>query len=162
MEESIDRCVEQLVAKFNDYSDKESVVDLANWAQWFSFDVIGELFFSRMFGFMKYARDYKVYISALDSLIPSMAVALVMPSYLRPLFMLSGTLLPTVRKALRALKYIEKEAEACVAERRDLLASKPDIKREDMLQRYFDIMHVKGNEKDFGLTEIKVDSYGSL
>lgn len=64
-----------------------------------------------MFGFMKHARDFKGYKHALDLLIPSIAVTLVMPSYLRLLLVLTGIMMPTVRKALQALKLIEKEAE---------------------------------------------------
>lgn len=128
----------------------------------YAFDSIGELFFSRMFGFLKYGRDYNGYINALDLLIPFIAVACASPSYLRPLVLASGAVIPRVFKALKALKHIETASEACVVERQNLITSGKGEDFEDMLQSFFDTMREKGQQKDFGFTEIKMEAYGAL
>ena len=128
----------------------------------YAFDVIGQLFFSRMFGFMKNAHDYGGYIHSLDLLIPFIAVACASPAYLRPIVLISGALIPRVSKALKALKHIEEASEACVTERKRRIERGKADDCEDMLQSFFNIMHQKGTDKDFGMTEIKAEVYGAL
>lgn len=113
---------------------------------------------------MKYAQDHAGYIRALDSLVPMIAVACTMPSYLRPLFLISGALVPRVYKALKALKHIQDASGVCVMERERLHASSTQwqSKSEDMLESFFRIVREKGEEVDFGLTEIKMEAYGAL
>jgi hypothetical protein len=115
-----------------------------------------------MFGFMKDAYDYGGYIRALDLLVPFIAVACESPTYLRTLVLISGAMIPRVFKALKALKHIEDASEACVIERQRLISSGKANDREDMLQSFFDIMREKGDRKDFGLTEVKMEAYGAL
>ncbi|KAK7729398.1 hypothetical protein SLS53_009248 [Cytospora paraplurivora] len=45
---------------------KGSVVDLGNWLHWFAFDVLGEVAFSRKFGFLEQGRDIDGAIHAID------------------------------------------------------------------------------------------------
>lgn len=42
------------------------VVDLGEWAQWYAFDVIGAITFSRRFGFMENRKDVKNIISGIE------------------------------------------------------------------------------------------------
>lgn len=115
-----------------------------------------------MFGFMKGAHDYGGYIHALDLLIPFIAVACVMPTYMRTLFLVSGAMIPRVFKALKALKHIENASDACVTERRRLHDSDKAVERKDLLESFFDIVREKGDRKDFGATEVKMEVYGAL
>lgn len=71
-------------------------------------------------------------------------------------------MIPQVFKALKAVKHIENASDACVAERRRLLASNESVERKDMLESFFDIMREKGERKDFGPTEVKMEVYGAL
>lgn len=48
-----------------DYS-KGPVVDLGNWLHWFAFDVVGEVAFSRSFGFLEQGRDVEGAIRTID------------------------------------------------------------------------------------------------
>ncbi|KAI4688973.1 hypothetical protein J4E81_007690, partial [Alternaria sp. BMP 2799] len=120
------------------------------------------LFFSRMFGFMKNAHDYGGYIHTLDLLIPFIAVACASPAYLRPFVLISGALIPRVFKALKALKHIEETSEACITERNRRIQHGKTDNCEDMLQSFFNIMHQKGIEKDFGMVKVKAEVYGAL
>lgn len=130
----------------------------------YSFDVIGQLFFSRKFGFMENGHDHEGYIRALDLLVPIIAVACAMPVYMRPFLLISGVLIPRIFQALRALKYIESASEVCVAERLRFLSSEKngDCDRKDMLECFLNIMNEKGGEVGFGLTEVKMEVYGAL
>ena len=87
-----------------------------------------------------------------------------MPPYLRPFFLISGALVQRVFNALEAPKHIENASGACVAERQQLhgQSASGQAKPEDMLESFFNIMRVKGEKVDFGLTEIKMEAYGAL
>ncbi|KAF2633131.1 cytochrome P450 [Macroventuria anomochaeta] len=160
LEEGIDACIEMLVGRLKERAATNRAVDMAEWVQWYAFDVIGELFFSRKFGFMENAHDHQRYIHALDLVTPFLAVACVMPAYMRPFFLASGAMVPRVFRALNALKHIESASDACVAEGR--LGFKCDRGRKDMLDGFFDIWHKKGEAKDFTLMEVKMEVYGTF
>ncbi|RAR15793.1 pisatin demethylase [Stemphylium lycopersici] len=162
LEENIDKCLHVLIERFSERAAKGNVVDISEWAQWYAFDVIGQLFFSCMFGFLESAYDFGGYIHALDLLIPFIAVSCVSPTYLRPLVLISGAMVPRVFKALKALKHIEKSSEACVTERHNLIINGKAEECEDMLQGFFNIMREKGQQKDFGMTEVKMEAYGAF
>lgn len=164
MESSVYKCIDVLTVKLSDRAERNEAIDLSTWVQWYAFDVIGELFFSRAFSFMEFVQDHKGYIQALDLLVPTIAIACTMPSYLRPFFLIGGALVPRVSKALKALKHIENASGACVAERRQLHSqlTSERAKPEDMLESFFSIMREKGDKVDFGLTEIKMEAYGAL
>jgi hypothetical protein len=115
-----------------------------------------------MFGFMQHAKDHAGYIHALDQLIPIIAVACVMPSYLRLPVIICSAIIPRVFKSLKALDHIGTASGDCVREREHELAGNASNERDDMLQSFFDIMHKKGSEKDFGLTEVQMEAYGGL
>ncbi|EOA88692.1 uncharacterized protein SETTUDRAFT_106678 [Exserohilum turcica Et28A] len=162
LEEEVDKCIQLLVTKFTDCAIKGNVIDMSEWVQWYAFDVIGQLFFSRMFGFLKGACDYRSYINALDLLIPFIAVACASPTYLRPLVLISGAAIPRVFKALKALKHIEDASEKCVMDRQHLINSGKAEECEDMLQSFFDVMEKRGQSNDFGITEVKMEAYGAF
>ena len=124
--------------------------------------MIGQLFFSGMFGFMETMRDHRGYIQALDLLLPILCAASVMPTYIRPVFLLGGAVIPRVFRALKSIGDIEKAADSCISERQALLRNGQDVETKDILGSLFDIMNKKGEEIDFGLTEVKVEVYVAL
>jgi hypothetical protein len=124
--------------------------------------VIGQLFFSRMFGFMENAHDYGGYIHALDLLIPFLTVACVSPTYLRPAIFISGAMIPRVIKALKALKHIEEASKTCVAERQIRIDNGKADDCEDMLHGFFNIVQQKGDQKDYGIIEVQTESHAAL
>ncbi|RAR15515.1 pisatin demethylase [Stemphylium lycopersici] len=166
LESKIDRCVQTLVKKLDECAKNDVSIDLSEWVQWYTSDVVGELFFSRMFGFLDGAYDYGGYIGALDLLIPFVAVACVTPVYLRPLFFLGGAMIPQVSRALAVLKRFESAAELCVDQRRCLLPSCLDTCFTDMLQHLFDIVRDENAEEDmekyFGLIEVRREICGAF
>jgi hypothetical protein len=119
-----------------------------------------------MFGFLKNAHDHQDCVRALDLLVPITAVASVMPPYMRPFLFAGGAISSHVRRASTALRHIERASDACVAQRRRLRGSSDgrgvEDGRKDMLDGFLDIMHEKGEQKDFGLTEVKMEVYVAL
>ncbi|CAK7216664.1 hypothetical protein SCUCBS95973_002883 [Sporothrix curviconia] len=165
-EESIDVCTQVLLDKMHSFAASGATFDMAGWAQMYAFDVIGQLFFSRMFGFLAAGHDHRGYIRSLDLLLPILCAASVMPTYLRNAFLVGGALVqPRVLKAMTSLQDIDRAAEQCIAERHAQLeagnAAGQDDKK-DILASLFATMRDKGDKVDFGRTEVKVEVYVAL
>lgn len=123
--------------------------------------MIGELYFSKMFGFLKSGCDHLGFMASTDTLIPVMTLSAVMPTYIRSVFMFAGILLPRVRNALTALGNLSKAAETAVQERlaqRD--ESKDGPERADVLNKVLDIYH--GKKADFDLDDVRLEAFGAL
>ena len=58
LEFRIDNCVNTLISKFRQMTqDKPAVIDMSAWMQFFAFDTIGAVNFSRNFGFLDSGTD---------------------------------------------------------------------------------------------------------
>jgi hypothetical protein len=128
----------------------------------YAFDVIGELYFGRMFGFMQDRHDFGSYIESLDQLLPPMVVSAVSPTYARPFILPAALLFPKTRKALASLKHIATAAKGCVAKRREEMASGNETIRNDILNKLFAIHIDKGQKYDFQIPDIEQEAYVAL
>lgn len=161
-EESIDVCTAVPMEKMAGFAQSGETLDMAAWSQMYAFDVVGQLFFSRMFGFLEAGHDHRGYIKAPDLLLPILCAASVMPTYLRTPLLMGGALVqPRVLKALTSLTDIDNAAAECITEREALL-NKSETEPTDILASLFATMRDKGEKVDFGLTEVKVEVYVAL
>lgn len=115
-----------------------------------------------MFGFLADEQDHGGYIKAVDSYMPFITISGVMPSYVRPLFILTAFLIPKFFRAIQALQHIGSAADACIEERKKVHANGGIGKRDDMLEGFFSIMREKGKAKDFGFQEVKAEVFTGL
>ena len=129
----------------------------------YAFDVVGELFFGQMFGFMKERSDHENYIASLDLLLPFLSVISVLPSYLRTMVTICAIMIPKVRQAYKALGTMERAAKNCVEERTKMLQEAGDDKPgRDLLQQMFQIVNAKGAEINFGEKDMAKESYSAM
>lgn len=157
----IDSCTELFIERMGEYANNGQQIDLAKWVQWYAFDVIGELYFSSMFGFMRKRDDHGGYISALETLLPILCTASVLPSYARVPLMLSGFLIPSIRAALKSLAKIQEASLSCVRDRM-VLKEKGEASREDILERLFRVYEDRGDNVNFNVTDIQVEVFVGL
>ena len=124
--------------------------------------MLGELFYGKMFGFMKERTDVGNYMKAIDSLLPAFTIGGTMPSYLTKLYFVSTVLLsPSVRGALGAVKHIENASVAAVERRKQEIEEKKDDKR-DMLRKMLEITADRGDKINFTHSDICVESHSSM
>ena len=128
----------------------------------YAFDVLGELFYGKMFGFMNERKDIGNYIKAIDSLLPAFTIGGTVPSYLTKLYLLSTILFsPSVRGALGAVKHLENVSVAAVKLRKQEIEENKDDKR-DMLRKMLEISADRGEKINFTYQHIYVESHSSL
>lgn len=126
-EKYIDSCTKTFMARLDEFVVSGATMDLGMWLQMYAFDVVGELFFGKQFGFMENRHDYGNYIESLDILLPAVATACVLPSYVRPIRVL-GHLFPPLRRALVCYNSIVAAAKNAVRDRQ-LMMQQGEVKR---------------------------------
>ncbi|CBF77081.1 protein CYP675A1 [Aspergillus nidulans FGSC A4] len=164
-EQYVDACIDLWEEKLGEMADRKESFDLWLWTRMYAYDVIGELFFSKMFGFLEAGGDHLGYIAATDDLIPVQFLAGIMPTYVRPLFLLTGFLLPKVRGALTALASLTEATNATIKRRLFALSeldSNTKPQRADILGKLLDISHKNGKALNFELADIKMESFSGF
>lgn len=124
----------------------------------YAFDVIGEIFFGGMFGFLEKSEDHGAYIASLDALMPVLCISAIGPFYMRPFIMCSAIILPAALKAVKAIAGIQKAAIAASQKRLEEIKDGKDS-RGDMLQQIFDIVQEKGEKLNFTEREATLEAY---
>ncbi|KAE8363569.1 cytochrome P450 [Aspergillus caelatus] len=163
-EKYIEKCIDVWLDKLAEMADCKKSFDLWIWTRMYAYDVIGELYFSKMFGFLQAGDDHLGYINATEDLVPVQFLAANMPTYVRGLFMLTGILIPKVRRALGALGNLTEATNAMLADRLATLQSDSQSKpqRHDILGKLLEISQQRGKELDFVLDDIKMESFGAF
>ena len=124
--------------------------------------MLGELFYGKMFGFLRQHTDIGGYMKAIDSLLPAFTIGGTLPSYLTKLYFLSTVILsPSVRGALGAVKHIAHASETAVENRKREMAERDDD-RQDMLRKMLEINADRGEKIDFTHQHICVESHSSM
>lgn len=127
----------------------------------YAFDVVGELYFGRMFGFLEKGVDHNDWIHSLDLLMPFLCVTSVAPSYIRNLILMSALVVPGSVAALKAIENIGSSARVLVAKRK---GEHTDAKsqRTDIFQQLYDIHVEKGDQVDFQMGDIEQEAFIAL
>lgn len=139
------------------HTDHSTLLTLTRYA----FDVIGELYFGEMFGFMERSCDHENYVHSLDTLMPLVVATAVSPKYFRPFILGSAIVSPTALRALKALDHIAAAARSCVAKRVRSNEAATAVRR-DLLEQLLEIARTKGEKVDFGVPEIEYEAYVAL
>jgi hypothetical protein len=121
----------------------------------YTFDVIGELFFGRMFGFIHSGKDVGGYIGAVDTILPHAIKMAVIPIWQRPLQILMIPFSAKFRDAIAKFNALATASKQYVDQR---LNAKSD--RKDMLEKLLGVMREKS--PDFDITDVYTESYTAM
>ncbi|EOA91723.1 uncharacterized protein SETTUDRAFT_152774 [Exserohilum turcica Et28A] len=157
----INKVSELFIQRLGEFADRGESLDFGEWLQMYTFDVVGEIFFGSMFGFLEHSKDHEAYIASLDALMPVLCVAAVASNYMRPLVMGSAIAIPVVFKALKALESI-RNAAVIATKKRVKEVEDGKVPRNDMLQQLFDIVQEKGEKANFSGREVTLEAYVAM
>lgn len=128
----------------------------------YTFDVVGELFFGRMFGFLEKSEDHNNWIHSLDALMPLLCVTCIAPSYMRNFILASALVIPGSVAALQAIAKINAAAKSCVSDNLALKDEDESKARTDILTQLYNIYKEKGDKVDFHMGDIEQESWVAL
>ena len=157
-EDYVAKCTTLFLERMTEFADRNVPVDIGHWLQMYAFDVVGELSFGNMFGFMEKNTDIGGWIGALESLMPVLCAAAIAPTYLRPFVLGLSIISPTVFKALKSFEGIHTAAVDVVTERVKEVDS-GIAARIDMLQQFSNIVRDKGSRTGFTDKEVTLEAY---
>lgn len=158
-EEYVDSCSELLVERLGQFAKSGKPCDLGEWLHWYTFDIIGELFYGQAFGFLDEGKDQNDWIKSLDKMIPFVCLMGVAPPILRPLIGM-GTMLTAAGKDIRnGVKNIGSSSARLMKE---AYGSRHNVTRADMAQQVFDVYEKKGEKMDFTWGDVEQESFGAL
>ncbi|PWY66489.1 cytochrome P450 monooxygenase [Aspergillus sclerotioniger CBS 115572] len=160
-EKYVDKCTDLFLHRLGEIADGKGTVDIFYWARMYAYDVVGEFYFGRMLGFLENRHDYLGYIKSIDTMIPIMAVAGVMPTYIRSVFMFGGLLFSRMREALSALSTLTQAADAAVEDRVQA-QQRGDEQKPDVLSKILKVYHEQGEKLDFNLVDVKMEAFGAF
>ena len=129
----------------------------------YAFDVLGELFYGKIFGFIAEQKDIRGYIEAIHSLLPAFTIGGTLPSYLTQLFLLSTIIIsPSIRGALGAVKRIEHASKTAVEKRKQEMDEETKSEKHDILGKMLKIQADEGEKLSFTYQDICVESHSSM
>ena len=67
LDEYVQRPVDLLLSKMDEYTNTGRSMNFSDWMQWFAFDVMGEVSFSKQFGFLKQSTDIDNTLQSIDT-----------------------------------------------------------------------------------------------
>ena len=127
----------------------------------YAFDVLGELLMGKMFGFMEKSYDHGSFISSLSIVQPILTVAAVAPTYCRPLIIGFAIIFSRLFKGLKASDGILEAAVSAVKQRKNE-ADHRTVDRIDLLAQLMRIVDTKGEENDFTLNEVTLETWAAM
>ncbi|KAK6383773.1 hypothetical protein LTS17_003065 [Exophiala oligosperma] len=158
LDEFVQRPVDKLLSRFEEFSRSGQPMNLADWLQWFAFDVIGEVSFSKQFGFLDAGKDVDDTLKAIDETLWSGIVIAELPELdaIRKSFVFRH--LPLVGGYDTRLNFIigsasgmrEQQAQRVLSERRQ----SQEIGRRDLLSRFYKVQeeHPQYDDLDLQIT----------
>ncbi|OAL00128.1 cytochrome P450 [Phaeosphaeriaceae sp. SRC1lsM3a] len=157
----INKVSELFLQRLDEHASRNEVMDLGHWLQMYAFDVIGEIFFGKMFGFLHNSEDHGAYIASLDALVPLLCVIAIAPRHLRPFIGALMAIVPAAVAAAKSLDSIRTAALAAVGGRMKSIRD-GSSQRGDMMSQLFDIVHEKGEKVNFSHREVTLESYSAM
>jgi cytochrome P450 len=154
-EKYIDNCTASFLEVLSEYAEKDEIIDLGEWMNMYAFDVIGELFFGRPFGFIKERTDFCGYLSAVDNLLPHSIRMGVLYAWMRPIQFLMVPFSSSLQAGIRVFNKLKGSSWQLVEERVGKKSA-----RTDMLAKLLQVAEEKG--PDFDLTDVHTEAYTAM
>lgn len=63
----VQRPVDLLLARMDKFAESGKSMNFSDWMQWFAFDVMGEISFSKQFGFLEQSKDIDHTLQSIDT-----------------------------------------------------------------------------------------------
>ncbi|PGH33547.1 hypothetical protein GX50_03619 [[Emmonsia] crescens] len=126
LEPYVNGCIELFIKQVEKRSnDGKTAFDIGPWMQYFAFDVLGEVNFSRSLGFLETGTDVDNNIAAIDQFLSYVSLIGQIPT--ANYFLLGNPILPIIFPGYEKLNRIQEFAIAMVKERRQNPVARKDI-----------------------------------
>ena len=154
-EKYMDTATEAFFKVLEEYADNGEPFNIGKWMHMYTFDVIGELFFGRMFGFIDERKDIGGYMGAVDIILPHAIRMGVLWEWMRPFQILLVPFSSSLRHGITVFNNLAAESRRLVDER---VGTKSE--RTDMLAKLLKVAADKS--PDFDVTDVYTEAYTAM
>lgn len=79
LESRVQATTDRLIGRFQEFSTSKQPMNLSGWLQWYAFDVIGQVSFSKQFGFLDAGKDVNNTLQTIDDTLWALIMVAEMP-----------------------------------------------------------------------------------
>ena len=160
MEEYIDELVDLFLRKMGKLADTNELMDVGLWTWRFTYDIIGELFFGKAYGFLDQERDIDNLMAAAAAVAPFEGMMGMAPSWLRP-FMVWMLAIPNIARGVMNMQKVKVTGKKVVADRMRQVESQEET-RKDMLGKMLNIVWEKGEKYDWSVQDVEQECFVAM
>jgi hypothetical protein len=160
MEKYIDELIELFLEKMGRLADEEELMDVGLWTWRFAYDVLGDFFFGKAYGFLEQERDIDNLMAAAGALAPFEAMMGMAPAWMRPcmVWMLA---IPNIMRGVMSMQKVKVMGKKIVADRmREVENQQPT--RQDMLGKMLNIVWEKGEKVDWSVEDVEQECFVAM
>jgi cytochrome P450 len=155
-ESFVDNATKAYFNVIDEYATKGKPMEMGHWLHMYTFDIIGELFFGRMFGFINERRDIGGYMAAVDVILPHAIRLAVLYEWMRPIInIVMYPLSANLRQAIKCFEALGVESKRYVDDRVGKKSTRPD-----MLSKLLKVAEEKS--PDFDITDVYTEAYTAI
>jgi hypothetical protein len=153
MEKYIDELVELFLFKMGRLADEKELMDVGLWTWRFTYDIIGELFFGKAYGFLDQECDIDNLMAAAAAVAPFEGMMGMAPTWLNP-FMVWMLAIPSIARGVMNFRKVKSVGKKVVAERLKAVQNHAET-RTDMLGKMLSIVWEKGEKYDWSVEDVE-------
>ncbi|KAL9087907.1 MAG: hypothetical protein Q9165_006469 [Trypethelium subeluteriae] len=160
MEQYLDELVELFMQKMGKLADRNELMDLGLWTWRYTYDVIGELFFGKSYGFLEQEQDVGDLMATTGTVAPFEAMMGIGPSWFKP-FMMWMLAVPSIARGIKNMKRAKVEGQKKVADRISEV-ERGQHTRGDMLGKLLSYVWEKGEKVDWTVQDVEQECFVAM
>ncbi|KAI9719365.1 MAG: hypothetical protein M1828_006266 [Chrysothrix sp. TS-e1954] len=160
MEEYIDQLIDLFSRKMGRLADEQQPMDVGLWTWRFTYDIIGELFFGKAYGFLEQERDIDSLMAAAAAVAPFEGMMGMAPPWLRPV-MVWMLAIPNIARGVINMQKVKKTGQRVVANRMREVENQQQT-RKDMLGKMLQIVYEKGEKSDWSVQDVEQECFVAM
>jgi hypothetical protein len=160
MEEYMDELIALFLLKMGRLADEKELMDVGLWTWRYTYDIIGELFFGKMYGFLDQERDIDNLMAAAAAVAPFEGMMGMAPTWLKP-FMVWMIAIPNIARGVMNFQKVKVTGRKVVADRMKAVENGEET-RKDMLGKMLSIVWEKGEKYDWSVQDVEQECFVAM
>lgn len=160
MEEYIDDLIALFMRKMGRLADTDEIMDVGLWTWRYTFDIIGDLFFGKPYGFLEEERDIDNMMAAAASVAPFEGMMGMAPPWSRPLMMWMLAI-PNIARGIMYFKAVMTKGREIVTNRLREIENQQKT-RPDMVGKMLQVVVEKGLKVDWTTKDVEQECFVAM
>jgi hypothetical protein len=160
MERYIDDLIALFMRKMERLADQNELMDVGLWTWRYTYDVVGDLFFGKAYGFLEEERDIDNMMAATAAVAPFEGMMGMAPPWMRPL-MVWMIAIPNIARGVMYFRKIQIKGRNIVARRLKEIQDY-QVTRPDMVGKMLQVVATKGEKMDWTTKDVEQECFVAM